>query len=262
VAPGSWFKSIADEQKHQDATLKRCFGKKEKLAECDWSYLSTLETLAEPKQHMPRLVDLLAYLARPENERVWVLLDIKRDDDADELLGATAAAIASVESAVRWEKRVVLGAWSERYVELCRKHLPGFAVAFINWSLTEAERMLRESDVWFNLLQPSLVGPCGSRFIEEARSEGRHLFVWTVNRERWMHWSIRKGVDGVITDDPKLFLEVCEKWRAGGGQRRTTPGQFLRQVFVQFMMTAFAPLIWLVVRRKRIDKKRMVPVKV
>ncbi len=36
--------------------------------------------------------------------------------------------------------------------------------------------------------------------------------MWTVNEEQWMEWSIRKGVDGVITDDPKLFLEVCQRW--------------------------------------------------
>ena len=28
-----------------------------------------------------------------------------------------------------------------------------------------------------------------------------------------MKWSIRKQVDGVITDDPKMFLDVCKKYR-------------------------------------------------
>lgn len=41
-----------------------------------------------------------------------------------------------------------------------------------------------------------------------------------------MEWGIRKGVDGVITDDPKLFLEVCERWsekeeeQVGSGSKR------------------------------------------
>jgi len=30
-----------------------------------------------------------------------------------------------------------------------------------------------------------------------------------------MRWSIRKGVDGVITDDPKKYLEVCESYDEG-----------------------------------------------
>jgi len=189
-----------------------------------------------------------------------VLLDIKRDDDPEELLVATAAAIASVKPSRPWKDRIVLGAWTGNYIDLCRTHLPGFSIAFINWSLVEASRLLRESDVGFNMLQPSLVGPCGSRFIRETRKAGRNLFVWTVNKERWMYWSIRKGVDGVITDDPKRFLEVCEEWKAGGGQRSTTPGQFLREVFAQLMMIVFAPLLGVMVRRA--SRKRMVPVKV
>jgi phosphatidylglycerol phospholipase C len=209
---------------------------------------------------MPRLVDLLAYLAQPENEHIWVLLDLKRDDDPNELLSATAAALASVKPSVRWSSRIVLGPWTEQYIDLCRKHLPGYPMAFINWSLPEASRLLRESDVWFNLLQPSLVGPCGSRFINEARRQGRPLLVWTVNQERWMHWSIRKKVTGVITDDPKKFLEVCDQWNSGGGQRSTTLGQLLNQLFVQFVMAVFAPLIWFVARNRR--AKRKVPVKV
>lgn len=237
-----------------------------KLADCDWDYLSGLETVAEPKQPMARLADLLTYLARPGNEHVWVVLDIKRDDDADELLAATAATLGSATPSPTgkpWEDRVVLGAWTERYVGLCRKHLPGYGVVLINWSVSEAWRVLRRGsegeDVGFSLLQPALVGPRGSRFIRAARAAGRVLFVWTVNRERWMHWSIRKGVDGVITDDPKKFLEVCERWRAGGGQRTTTAGQFLCEALVQVLVLLLTPWVWYVVWRA--NRKRAVPVK-
>lgn len=60
-----------------DATLKRCFGRNEKIIECDWNFIAPLETIAEPKQRMPRLADLLEYLAVPEREDIWVLLDLK-----------------------------------------------------------------------------------------------------------------------------------------------------------------------------------------
>lgn len=61
----------------QDATLKRCFGIDRKIADCDWAYLRTLKTVRQPAQAMPRLADLLVWLARPGLEAVWVLLDIK-----------------------------------------------------------------------------------------------------------------------------------------------------------------------------------------
>ena len=61
----------------QDATLKRCFGKDEKIIDCDWEYIKSLRTLMEPQQQMPRLEDLLEYLASPGLEEIWLLLDIK-----------------------------------------------------------------------------------------------------------------------------------------------------------------------------------------
>lgn len=61
----------------QDATLKRCFGTEKKIIECDWDFLSQQQTLKEPHASMPRLTDLLEYLAHPGLENVWLLLDIK-----------------------------------------------------------------------------------------------------------------------------------------------------------------------------------------
>lgn len=65
----------------QDATLKRCFGKNEKIIDCDWNYLKTLRTIAKPQQSMPRLRDLLEYLLTPGLEDIWILLDVKVIND-------------------------------------------------------------------------------------------------------------------------------------------------------------------------------------
>jgi hypothetical protein len=61
----------------QDKDLKRCFGRTEKIIDCDYEFLSKLRTLKEPHEAMPRLIDLLEYLAQPGMEEIWVLLDIK-----------------------------------------------------------------------------------------------------------------------------------------------------------------------------------------
>lgn len=47
---------------------------------------------------------------------------------------------------------------------------------------------------------------------KDIKKAKRSLFLWTVNDEKTMKWSIRKEVDGVITDDPKKYLEVCESY--------------------------------------------------
>ena len=61
----------------QDPTLKRCFGQDEKIIDCSWEYISQQRTRAAPHEPMPRLKDLLEFLASPGLEHVWLLLDIK-----------------------------------------------------------------------------------------------------------------------------------------------------------------------------------------
>lgn len=60
-----------------DATLKRCFGVENKIINCEWSFLETLQTLKEPKGKILKLKSLLEYLATPGLESIWLLLDIK-----------------------------------------------------------------------------------------------------------------------------------------------------------------------------------------
>ena len=98
----------------QDATLKRCFGRPDKIIDLEWDEIKPLETLREPKQHMPRLKDLLEYLAKPGLEDIWVLLDIKLDNNADDVMRLIAETIQSVSPAEKraWKERVVLGIWA------------------------------------------------------------------------------------------------------------------------------------------------------
>lgn len=48
--------------------------------------------------------------------------------------------------------------------------------------------------------------------MKDVRKAGRSLFLWTVNDDNTMRWSISKHVDGVITDDPKRYLELCKSF--------------------------------------------------
>jgi hypothetical protein len=61
----------------QDPSLKRCYGVDKRISECNWDYLSSLQSVREPKQPLPRLSDLLEWLAAPGREEIWLLLDIK-----------------------------------------------------------------------------------------------------------------------------------------------------------------------------------------
>lgn len=200
-----------------DADLKRCFGRLEKIIDCDWSFLSTLKTLKEPQQSMPRLTDLLEYLARPGLEDIWVLLDIKLDNDADDVMRLIGETIRRVPPSPNrpWHERIVLGCWAAKYLPLCDDYLPGFPITHIGFSISYARHFLKFPNVSFNLLQAVLMTPWGCAFIKKAKARQRPIFAWTVNDEKRMQWGIKKELDGVITDDPKLFLEVRDGWHEG-----------------------------------------------
>ncbi|KAL1912146.1 hypothetical protein Sste5344_001979 [Sporothrix stenoceras] len=199
-----------------DPTLKRCFGRPDKIANCEWSFLKTLRTAKDPNVPMARLTDLLEFLSEPGREHVWVLLDIKRDDDAEELVTRIAETILATPG--DWSKRIVLGCWDATYMRHSQDKLPGFPIAYIGFSLAYSYELLKYDCVqYFNLLQGILVGPRGNRFIREAHAKGRVILVWTVNSEEWMDWSIREGVEGVITDDPAKFADVRKRWEDNEG---------------------------------------------
>lgn len=200
-----------------DKDLKRCFGRDEKLLDCDYEFLSKLRTLKEPHEPMPRLLDLLEYLAQPGLEEIWVMLDIKLDNNADDVMRLIAETIRSVSPSPSrpWQSRIVLGIWAAKYLPLCSQYLPGFSVSHIGFSTLIASLFFNVPNISFNLNQSILMTPWGKLFVRKAQRDRRPVYAWTVNEESRMRWDIRQGLDGVITDDPKLFLEVRRGWHEG-----------------------------------------------
>jgi phosphatidylglycerol phospholipase C len=49
--------------------------------------------------------------------------------------------------------------------------------------------------------------------MRKTKSLGRPIYGWTVNDEKLMRWGINNQLDGVITDDPAMFLAICENWK-------------------------------------------------
>jgi tubulin gamma len=114
-----------------------------------------------------------------------------------------------------WNRRIVLGCWAAKYLPLCSRYLPGFPVSHIGFSTLIASYFFAVPNVSFNMAQVILMTPWGRLFIRKAQNDCRPVYAWTVNEESRMRWDIRHGLDGVVTDDPKLFLEVRKSWHEG-----------------------------------------------
>lgn len=175
-----------------------------------------------------------------------------------------AAAIESVPPNPKnpWNKRIVLGCWAvrtlvilrikppssdkiqARFFPLAAHYLPTFSITNISFSPAYSRQFLSLPNVSFNMLQQSLVGPIGSRFVRDAKAAGRPLFHWTVNQDDYMRWSIKHGADGVITDNPKRFLEVCDEWEHGKRKIHFNRKQWFQILWLNSMIILFTCIFW------------------
>ncbi|ROT35502.1 glycerophosphoryl diester phosphodiesterase family protein [Sodiomyces alkalinus F11] len=219
-----------------DPSLKRCYGV-DKL----------------PHEPIPRFVHLLNFLARPEYAHVWLLLDLKLTNTADELFAAMSRDLEAVSPPkdMPWDKRVVMGCWNQPFLNASLSVLPTYSTAHISFSPLDSSRFLRDpayAGLSFALLQPTLVGPWASRFLRAVRAapdaHSRQFFVWTVNEVEWMDWAIRTGVDGVITDDPATFLQVRSRYEVDGRANATRRQQVTDDSPESFLAVVPPPTSW------------------
>ncbi|KAF9770397.1 hypothetical protein IL306_012082 [Fusarium sp. DS 682] len=115
------------------------------------------------------------------------------------------------------------------FLQAARSQLPSYPLAHISTSILYSHHFLRVPNLGFSLNHKILIGPSGKLFLRELRRTDKLLMAWTVNEPHCMEWCIRQNlghprhpsggsiegpalIDGVITDNPRLYLEVCEKY--------------------------------------------------
>ena len=70
------------------------------------------------------------------------------------------------------------------------------------------------------------------------------MMVWTVNDEYMMKWAIKKGLDGVISDEPQKFLAVVEGWKRGEREMKLTMRQVFLLAWYNLMVMIFGLVFW------------------
>lgn len=198
-----------------DPTLRRCFGRKDKILDRTWDEIKDLRTTSPPHVPMPRLEDLLDLLARPGMEEIWLLVDIKLDNDAEDIMRLLGATMDRVQQPPgrSWRERIVLGLWAAKYLPFAGRYLPGFPVMHIGVKTSYARHFHSVSNVGFNMLLPMLIAPGGSEFVRQSREvQHRQVLAWTVNERDRMEWCVRRQLDGIVTDDPAIFTRMREEY--------------------------------------------------
>lgn len=97
--------------------MKRCFGVNGKIIDFDYAYLKTLQTLKAPHVPMATLREVLELMCQPAVKDIWLLLDIKADNDAEDIIRLTMETLLAVGGGTQfWGERVVLGCWTLEFV--------------------------------------------------------------------------------------------------------------------------------------------------
>lgn len=133
-----------------------------------------------------------------------------------------------------------MGCWAAKYVPLANHYMPGYPITHIGFSTVYARQFFQVPNVSFNMLLPILQAPGGRKFIRDAQARDRPILAWTVNAESKMEWCIRRNLDGVLTDDPKLFLEVCDRYDDTEPEHRMPLRDVLNAIRMWIMAIVFS----------------------
>lgn len=125
------------------------------------------------------------------------------------------------------------------------RHLPGFPMSLIAFSPPYATAMLPVPHLNFNLYNYSFATSRGSDFLKRAKRHDRLIISWSDNTDEWMVKSLANEVDGVITDDPKRFLELCGQWSRSNGMMKDVASQRLSaKESILWLIINFMVVVW------------------
>jgi glycerophosphoryl diester phosphodiesterase len=172
-----------------------------------FGYIDSLTTKEEPHCPISRFQDVLNVLIKPENSHIWVVIDIKMSISPEVLETLSSILKSYNEDLSVFSKQLTLGIWHPKFIPYAKTHLPEIPIVHIGVSLEIARNYFNDAD-GYNLYYASLSGNSGQKFIEEAHYKGKPVFVWTVNEENVGKYCHNWGVDAVMTDKTKVFVNL------------------------------------------------------
>lgn len=117
-----------------------------------------------------------------------------------------------VASQPNWETdlapRILLGLWHPKFIPAAKQHLPYCRRAMITVSTALARKYFWDHVDAFSVAFGALATADGAKFRAECKAAGKQLMVWTVNEPEQMMEAVRWGVDAILTDVTKTWLDL------------------------------------------------------
>jgi phosphatidylglycerol phospholipase C len=195
-----------------DPSLDRTTDSKGLIKERPWhgkDGLEHVQTIKEPKQNIPTFAETIALLMKEENAHVKFNVDVKVQNDPDRLFSLMHEVISSLPN---WETalapRLVIGLWHPRFIPSAKTHLRYCSFSYIGHNPYTARQYFWNDVDTFSVSFSALTTTNGQRFVKECKAAGKQLMVWTVNEPEQMMEAVRWGVDGILTDVTKTWLDL------------------------------------------------------
>lgn len=174
-----------------------------------------VRTLKEPKQAIPTFTQTLELLMKPENQHVKFNVDVKVQNDPARLFRLMHEAIsAHAEWQTLLAPRILLGLWHPCFLVHAKEHLGYCKRSYIGVSTESARKYFWKECDTFSMSFGSLTTTEGQKFLQDARKAGKSIMVWTVNEPSHMTEAVRWGVDVIITDTTRVWLDLRSELQA------------------------------------------------
>ncbi|CAI2166114.1 17732_t:CDS:2 [Funneliformis geosporum] len=175
----------------------------------DIEYLTTKK---EPYCPISRFQDVLDLLSKEENSHIWAVIDVKIQNSPKILLALSEIFKSRNKDFTASSKQFSLGIWHPKFIPYAKTYLPGIPIVYIGISLDIAREFFSNVD-GYNIKYIALFGDKEQKFIKEAHAKGKPVFAWTVNEESHARNCHNWGVDAIMTDRTKLYVDFFRNQR-------------------------------------------------
>ncbi|TBU41465.1 PLC-like phosphodiesterase [Dichomitus squalens] len=171
--------------------------------------MQALRTVKEPKQSLTTFEETIQLLMKPENRHVKFNVDVKVQNKPAHLFSLMHNIISAQPD---WETtlapRILLGLWHPSFLPHAKKHLPYCRRSYIGQSIATARKYFWDSCDVFSIRFSTLAMADGAKFRKDCKAAGKKIMAWTVNDPEHMVEAVRWGVDVIITDVTKTWLDL------------------------------------------------------
>ncbi|KAF9578487.1 hypothetical protein BGW38_005685, partial [Lunasporangiospora selenospora] len=216
-------------------------------------YIDGLLSKKKPHEPIPRCLDVLKFLAREGNEKIWWNIDIKMDNSPNLILSKLALLIKENFPERDFSSQIVLGLWHPKFLPAADKYLPQYSRIHIGISLDIARTHFPPNTVdGYSINFMVLSTPEGRHFIKEMQASDKQILAWTVNDVLETRECVKMGIDYVLTDRTRIMDQVFNEYAQLGheGVAAKYSGEVFNTWARQGRYMIWRLLIWLFISIK------------